>query len=90
MTGATEQHIRIVNRIYEMREAAKTLLGDRYQARMAELGAVLTELATKQKIDVLKAAMLITKQPETPAMIVIQIYAATAELIEPSPPSERK
>lgn len=82
---ATEQQIRIASKLYECRDAARTLLGERYKGRMAELGAVLTRIAEGRKVSVLRAAQDAAKAVVGDGMTQIQILAAAVELVEPTP-----
>jgi Flp pilus assembly secretin CpaC len=80
---ATEQQVRMAVRLYEARDAAKRLLGEKYKARMAELGGMLTQLAAERKCDVLVAA---TKAAAGfgSGFDKLLIVAAAVELTEPS------
>ena len=68
--------------LYECRDAAKRLLGDRYQAEMRELGKIVTNCATQEKCDPMAAGIHMAKMVD--GMNVLMILAATVELIEPS------
>jgi hypothetical protein len=84
MTAATEKQIRMTAQLYEMRDLAKMLLQDRYAARMVELGEVINNVATAQKISLLAAATLLAKAPTNTPMGAILVMAAVVELMEPS------
>jgi hypothetical protein len=52
-----EQQIRIASKLYEARDAARSLLGDRYAERVGEVRAVIRGLASAEKINTLSAAL---------------------------------
>lgn len=79
---ATEQHINMTAQLYQMRRNARFLLGDRYAAKMADLGAALTEISQARGISVLAAAIAGAKGASDIA--AMQILAAAVELTEPS------
>lgn len=82
--SATEQQIRIASKLYECRDAARTLLGDNYRPRMDELGTVLNRIAEVRKVGVLEAAQDAVKAVVGDGMTQLQILAAAVELIEPT------
>jgi hypothetical protein len=79
---ATEQQVRMATKLYECRDAARSLLGDKYQKRMQDLGAALTKLAERKGCSVVDAAIDTAKGYE--GFDVVQILAAAVELTEPS------
>ena len=44
---ATEQQVRMAAQLYDMRDKAKRLLGERYKPHMAELGKILKATADR-------------------------------------------
>ena len=81
---AAESKIKIASRLYEMREAAKELLGVDYVERMHEFGAILSETAAREKKDVLQVAVEVCKEPGCGPLETITVMAAAVELVEPS------
>jgi hypothetical protein len=80
---ATEQQVRIAARLYESRDAAKLMLGERYRERMAEYGEVLKAICKRDSVDeigALNKALRLVDNPYTQ----IQLMAAAVELVEPS------
>lgn len=87
VTGAdviTETTVRLASKLYEMRDGAKMLLGDRYLERMAEFRKVIEIVQAKKKLDTLKAAMDICQHVDSGGFEVIFVMAAACEMIEPS------
>ena len=84
MTDAAEK-IQLAAQLYDMRDRARRLLGDRYAASMAELGRILTMTAERDGKDVLSVAIGICEKRELIGMDKILTLAAAVELTEPSP-----
>lgn len=80
----SEEEIRMANKLYEMRDAAKRLLGDTYVARMNILREPISRIQRVDKCDPLVAATTIAKGTNANAYEVIFIMAAAVEMIEPS------
>lgn len=80
---ATEQQVKMAAKLYECRDTAKTLLGDRYKARMAELGDALKAIAAGKKCELLHAANLAARACDS-GFDQVQVLAAAVELVEPS------
>lgn len=79
-----EQAIKLAAKLYEMRDGAKQLLGDRYPARMAEFRKAIEMVQAKKNLDALKAAMDICQHVDGDGFEVIFVMAAALEMIEPS------
>jgi hypothetical protein len=82
----SEKTIRLASKMYEAREAARFLLGDKFKERMAEGIEGLRAIAADHNITVLEAAqrcakMYVDQDRGTAAMLVI---AAAVEHAEPS------
>lgn len=71
-------------KFYETRMTAKQLLGERYGARMKELGAMLSRVAEDRRTGALDAAQDVVRAAELDGYEAIQVLAAAVELIEPS------
>jgi hypothetical protein len=83
--AATEQQVRMAAQLYEMRDKAKRLLGDKYKPHMAELGRILRMTAERDQASVLKVAADICKKRELIGMDLLMVMAAAVELTEPTP-----
>ncbi len=77
-----QQQIKLAAQLYEARDAAKTVLGDRYGKVVAEIGAGLTRVAERSNKSALSVA--INAARGTSGMDTIIILAAAVELAEPS------
>lgn len=81
---ATEQQVRMAAQLYDMRDKAKRLLGDRYKPHMAELGKILKMTADRDGKSVLAVATEVAKKRELIGMDLMLVMAAAVELEEPS------
>lgn len=81
-----EQAVRLNAKLYEVRDTAKKVLGDRYRAQMAEGGRMLSEMATAKKCGVLEVALNVSQSAarKDDMNAVTFILAAAVELLEPS------
>lgn len=80
-----EKLVKIAARLYECRDTAKQLLGDKYLERMKLYGEWIRKVSESRKIDDLAAAKEIINTIGTEdGMVVMHIIAAAVELIEPS------
>ncbi len=81
-----EKAIRLAAKMYEAREAARTLLGDKFKERMAEGIKALEALAAEHKITVLEAARRSAEMytDQYNGMAALMIIAAAVEHAEPS------
>ena len=84
-----EHRARMIAKLYECRDAARTLLGEKYPARMAEYGKEIRAIAINKEISDIKAAMLLASVPDPSGIGSVLYLAAAVELIEPSK-QERK
>jgi hypothetical protein len=82
--SAQEKQVRMAAQLYEMRDKAKRLLGDKYTAQMTELGRILRMTADRDQSSVLKVAVDICKKRELVGMDLLLVMAAAVELTEPS------
>lgn len=81
---ATEQQIKMAAQLYDMRDKAKRLLGERYKPHMAELGKILKMTADRDGKSVLAVATEVAKKRELIGMDLMLVMAAAVELAEPS------
>lgn len=79
-----ERQIQMAAKLYECRDAARTLLGPRFPAVMAEYGALVRELAAADKAELMPTAIKICKGADVDAHTQILVFAAAVELMEPS------
>jgi hypothetical protein len=81
-----EQAFRIIAKLYEVRDHAKRVLGDKYRARMEEGGKLLSGIAEAKGCCVtevaLNASQAAARKGDMSA--VGFILAAAVELLEPS------
>ncbi len=82
--AATEAQVKMAAQLYDMRDKAKRLLGERYKPHMAELGKILTMTAERDKKSVLAVATEVAKKRELIGMDLMLVMAAAVELTEPS------
>lgn len=80
----TEQQVKMAAKLYEMRDRARRLLGEKYKPHMDELGRILTMTAKRDGKSVLKVATDIAKKRELIGMELMMVMAAAVELSEPS------
>lgn len=75
----------VANRLYEVRTAARTMFGDRFDAKMAEYAEVIKEVQAARKIDSpLIAAKHICEVIHADGYQIIAIMASAVEILEPS------
>lgn len=81
-----ESKIRLAARLYEARDTARILLGDKYASRMQEGGTMLQDLAEKSGKSLLVVAGEMANQMDREGKPygALAILAAAVELIEPS------
>lgn len=82
---ATEQQVKISAQLYDMRDKARRLLGDKYKERMVLLGAMVTDIARQEGKSELGAAIDVCKQRHYVGMDLWLVMAAAVELTEPTP-----
>lgn len=75
----------IAAKLYDMRDKARRLLGDKYKPHMAELGRILTMTAERDKKSVLAVATDVAQKSELIGMDLMMVMAAAVELTEPTP-----
>ena len=80
----TESQVKMVAQLYDMRDKAKMLLGDKYKGHMAMLGKILTDIARQKSKPVLSVAIDHCKKRELTGIEFLFTMAAAVELEEPS------
>lgn len=84
MLTATEQQVKMAAQLYDMRDKARRLLGDKYKPHMAELGKILNMTAQRDKKEPLAVAIEVCKKRNLIGMDLMMVMAAAVELTEPS------
>lgn len=82
---ATEKQVTMAAQLYDMRDKARRLLGDKYKPHMAELGKILKMTAERDKKEPLAVAVEVCKKRELVGMDLMMVMAAAVELAEPTP-----
>jgi len=82
---ATEKQVTMAAQLYDMRDKARRLLGEKYNPHMAELGKILTMMAARDKKEPLAVAIEVAKKRELIGMDLMMLMAAVVELSEPTP-----
>ncbi len=82
--SATEQQVRMAAQLYEMRDTARRLLGERYHDRMKGLGAIIKHESKKRGVSEISAATSLCKERGLLGFDVMLVMAAAVELTEPS------
>lgn len=78
-----EQMVKVAARLYECRDTAKRLLGEKYQERMREYGDAVRSVAKVKCIGELEAGKMLA-EASGGGMTALLVMAATVEIIEPS------
>ena len=80
----TEKHVAMAAQLYEMRDKARRLLGEKYRPHMAELGKILKMTADRDNKDVIAVAIDVCKRRSLTGMDLLMVMAAAVELTEPT------
>lgn len=80
----TESQIKMAAQLYDMRDKAKMLLGDKYKGHMETLGKILKDIPRQKDKAVLSVAIDLCKKHELAGMEFLFTLAAAVELEEPS------
>lgn len=78
-----EQTIKHAAKLYEMRDTAKRVLGDRFDRFMEQYQVAIRKVAEHRQCSELQAAMAISKSDADPHVTMFAM-AAFVELVEPS------
>lgn len=70
--------------LYDMRDKARRLLGEKYKPHMDELGRILTMTANRDRKSVLQVATKVCNEKELIGMDLLLVMAAAVELTETS------
>jgi len=71
--------------LYDMRDKARRLLGDRFKPHMAELGKILQATAERDGKSPLAVATEVCKKRALIGMDLVMVMAAAVELTDPTP-----
>jgi hypothetical protein len=82
---AAEKKVAMAAQLYDMRDKARRLLGEKYKPHMAELGKILKMTADRDKRSVLSVATEVAKKRNLIGMDLLMVMAAAVELTEPTP-----
>jgi hypothetical protein len=86
---ASEPAVRLTSKLYEMRDAARQLLGSDYARRMAAYREPIETVQAKLKLrSPIMAAAKICENVDAGGFEVIFIMAAVVEMLEPSRPPQ--
>jgi hypothetical protein len=79
----SEKSVRMGAKLYQCRDTARTVLGQKYAERMTVYGLGIQAIADKEKVGTIAAAVELCKKTDTP-MEAIFVLAEAVEMIEPS------
>ena len=82
-----EKAIKITAQFYAARDSAKVLLGNRYEIRMKQYGAIIQTVAKDYHLDTVAATLKIAKDCHMEGGALMLLLAAAAEILEPSAPA---
>ena len=82
--SATEQHVRVAAQMYDCRDAARRLLGDKYHARMQAYGCVVRAVARRDNCNDIVAGATVIKVGKLHGIEALLLMAAVVEMLEPS------
>lgn len=82
--NATEQNVKTAAQMYECRDAARRLLGEKYHARMDERARVIRTVAKRDNCNDIVAGATIIKDAGLHGIDVLLLMAAVVEMTEPS------
>ena len=82
---ANEKHVKMAAQLYDMRDKARSLLGNGYKDEMASLGKILTAIAAQKKQTALEVAIDVAKKRELIGMDLMLVMSAVVELTDPTP-----
>ena len=85
---ASEQQVKMAAQLYDMRDKARWLLGDRYVPHMAELGKLLKMTAERDGKEPLAVAVDVAKRRGLTGMDLMMVMSAAVELAEPTATSK--
>lgn len=81
--GKMQRAVKMTAKLYEARDSAKFMLGEKYPERMEELGALIRVRMVEKGESEIGAASFLCTQTEN-SYLQIEILAAAVEMVEPS------
>lgn len=84
MATTNEINIQTAAKMYECRDAARQILGSKYQGRMNELGKVLEAVAERDRCNHIVAGTTAIKDAGLTGIDALMLIAAVVEITEPS------
>lgn len=87
--GAAEKHVRMAAKLYEVRDAARTMLRGAFEPRMRQLGEEIQEAADNTGRGVLEAAQDLILLRGLTDFAAVEMLAAAVELAEPTADAPR-
>ena len=81
--NATEQQVAIASKMYECRDAARTILGNRFKPKMDDLAQVVRAVAKRNKCNDIVAGATVIKEARLEGMESLMLMAAVVEMVEP-------
>lgn len=82
--NATDQQVALVTKMYACRDAARTILGDRFKPRMAELEQIIRTVAKRDNCNDIVAGSTVIKEARLEGTGSLMLMAAIVEMVEPS------
>lgn len=79
---ATEQQVKMAARLYECRDAARTLFGARYEAEIAPRRQLIRDAMTHHKIEALPAARQLIDVAGLSGISIVTMMAAAVDVVE--------
>ncbi len=78
-----QQSVEITVKLYKARDAARLLLGAKYQAKMAEYIGLIKMVMADKNVSSVNAAIQLCNATDSPHQ-QMQILSAAVEMVEPS------
>ena len=82
--NTTKQQVETTAKMYECRDVARTILGDRFKPSMAELEKAIRAVAKRDKCHNIVAGATVIKEARLEGMESLMLMAAIVEMVEPS------
>lgn len=82
--NAEEQNVALAAKMYECRATARRLLGEKFQARMAEYADVIRAVEARDNCNSIVAGATVIESASLQGMDALLLMAAVVEMTEPS------
>lgn len=86
MILATEQQVKIANRMYECRDSSRSILGENYHDKMRTLMVLVRKVAADHNESEIQAGARIIRECGFTGVNLMFMMAAVVECVEPSEP----